>query len=95
MYVDTKDRVLGKKNLILRLKNKKITVKVRGNSDDSVKDLKKCSKNKYEINYYGTAGYSISSDVKFANKELDFSFANATLLQISKTSYFFNTFFRE
>lgn len=95
MYVDTKDRVLGKKNLILRLKNKKITVKARGNSADSVKDLKKCSKKKYEIDYYGTAGYSISSDVKFAKKELDSIFANVTLLQISKTSYFFNTFFRE
>ena len=51
MYVNTKDRVLGKKNLILRLKNKKITVKARDNSADSVKDLKKCSKKKYEIDY--------------------------------------------
>lgn len=78
MYVDTKDRVLGKKNLILRLKSKKITVKARGNSADSVEDLKKCSKKKYEIDYYGTAGYSISSDVKFKKEEFDSSFANVT-----------------
>ncbi len=75
MYIDTPDRKLKQKNLILRVKKGKLTVKSRGDSPEVIADLPKCerqkSSKKYEVDYFGTTGYSISSSIKFSPEELD------------------------
>lgn len=78
MYVDTPDRLLQQQNLILRVKQGKITLKARGAAPDSVLDLEKCDKKKYEIDYSGQADYSISSDLKFKDDEFDIAFTTIT-----------------
>ncbi|GAK56503.1 hypothetical protein U27_03465 [Candidatus Vecturithrix granuli] len=78
MYVDTPDRLLQQQNLILRVKEGKITLKARGATPDSVLDLEKCDKKKYEIDYSGQADYSISSDLKFKDDEFDITFTAIT-----------------
>jgi hypothetical protein len=75
IYIDTPDRKLKQKNLILLVKNGKLTVKSRGNSPEEIADLPKCerkkSSKKYEVDYFGTTGYSISSSIRFSPEELD------------------------
>ncbi len=78
MYVDTPDRLLRKQNLILRVKQKKITLKARGKAADAVLDLEKCDKKKYEIDYVEDSVYSISSDIKFKEDDFDVNFVNVT-----------------
>lgn len=78
MYVDTPDRLLQQQNLILRVKQGKITLKARGAAPGSVLDLEKCDKKKYEIDYSGQADYSISSDLKFKDEEFDITFTTIT-----------------
>lgn len=75
MYIDTPDRKLKRKNLILRVKSGKLTVKSRGSSPEAITDLPKCegkkSSKEYELDYFGKPGYSISSSIKFSPEELD------------------------
>ena len=75
MYVDTPDRKLQQKNLILRVKKGKLTVKARGKNPEDLIDLPKCERKKsskeYELDYFGKPGYSISSSIKFSSEELD------------------------
>lgn len=71
IYVDTKDRKLKKENLILRVRDGRITLKARGGSAASVMDLAKCDAKKYEIDYFDTPEYSVSSDIKFKKEEFE------------------------
>lgn len=71
IYVDTKDRKLKKENLILRVRDGRITLKARGPSAASVMDLAKCDSKKYEIDYFDIPEYSISSDIKFKKEEFE------------------------
>lgn len=77
MYIDTPDRKLKGKNLILRVKKGKLTVKARGTAPEVIADLPKCerkkSKKEYELDVFGKPGYSISSSIKFTHEELDIS----------------------
>lgn len=78
IYVDTEDRILQSKNLLLRVRAKDITLKARGPSSDSVVDLKKCDGKKYEIDYFGTPEYSVSSDIHIKTGEFDVSLSAIT-----------------
>ncbi len=78
MYVDTKDRALDKLHLILRVKKGKITIKARGASPEAVVDLEKCDKKKYEVDYFGSVAYSVSTDIKFKEEEFDIDFVDIT-----------------
>lgn len=75
MYIDTPDRKLQQKKLILRVKKGKLTVKARGATPENIMDLPKCerkkSSKKYELDYFGKPGYSISSSIRFTPEELD------------------------
>jgi len=77
MYIDTPDRKLQQKKLILRVKKGKLTVKARGATPEGILDLPKCdrekSSKKYELDYFGKPGYSISSSIRFTPEELDIS----------------------
>lgn len=78
MYVDTPERLLQQQNLILRVKEGKITLKARAETPDSVLDVAKCDKKKYEIDYSGQTEYAVSSDLKFKDDELDIAFTAIT-----------------
>ena len=75
MYIDTPDRKLKQKNLILRVKKGKLTVKSRGSAPEAISDIPKCEREKsskeYELDYFGKPGYSIASSIKFTPEELD------------------------
>jgi len=82
MYIDTPDRKLRAKNLILRLRTGQLTVKVRGASPEAVADLPECtyqkSKKKYEVDYFSTPRYSISSSITFTPEKLDIAINRIT-----------------
>ena len=63
-YVDSKTRELRKRNLIVRVREGRITLKARGPSPAQLLDLQSCRSKKYEMDYFGTRDYSISSDIK-------------------------------
>lgn len=75
MYIDTPDRKLQQKNLILRVKKGRLTVNVRGTTPEVLIDLPQCerkkSKKKYNLDYHGERTYSISSSIKFSMEDLD------------------------
>lgn len=71
IYVDDLAQGLEKKNLIVRVRQGQITVKARASSPDVLLDLAPCSSKKYEMDWFGTADYSISSDIKFKDEEFD------------------------
>jgi hypothetical protein len=81
MYIDTPDRKLKQKKLILRVKKGKLTVKSRGSAPEAIADIPKCDREKsskeYELDYFGKPGYSIASSIKFTPEELDI--ANNTI----------------
>ncbi len=76
MYVDTKDRVLRRENMILRVranvkkpKKSKVTVKSRSNDAATLVDI---PDGEYEIDVSGTKNtYSASLDIKYSKEELD------------------------
>jgi len=77
IYVDTEERILKSKNLILRVRAKDITLKARGPAADSVLDLKKCDQKKYEIDYFGVVPeYSISTYIDIKKGEFDTSLSS-------------------
>jgi len=71
IYVDSKEYGLEKSNLIVRVREGQITFKARASSPDVLLDLESCSSKKYEMDYFGTPDYSISSDLKFETSEFD------------------------
>ena len=73
IYVDSRDRVLDKNKIILRVREGLITAKARAPAPEVLLDLEKCSAKKYEVDYFGQPEYSISSDIKFKQEEFDLS----------------------
>ncbi len=71
IYVDDGAQGLEKKNLIVRVRQGQITVKARASSPDVLLDLAPCSSKKYEMDWFGTPDYSISSDIRFKDEEFD------------------------
>ncbi len=71
IYVDSKEYGLEKGNLIIRVRDGQITLKARASSPEVLLDLENCSSKKYEMDYFGTPDYSISSDIKFEASEFD------------------------
>lgn len=72
-YVDSRDRLLEKQKLIVRVRDGKITVKARATAPEVLLDLEKCSEKVYEMDFFETPEYSISSDIKFTKGEFDAS----------------------
>ena len=68
-YLDTKDRVLDKAHLIVRLRSGLFTVKARSTDLASLTDLQPCTRTKYEQDFFDEVGYSISSEVVFKKEE--------------------------
>ena len=87
MYIDTPDRKLKQKNLILRVKKGKLTVKARGATPENIMDLPKCerkkSSKKYELDYFGKPGYSISSSIRFVPEDLDIANNKITPVKVA------------
>ena len=79
MYVDSRDAILEKNSLIVRVRSGQITLKARAASPDFLLDLEKCSTKKYEMDYFGHPEYSISSDITFKAEELDITPASLTV----------------
>jgi hypothetical protein len=73
IYVDTRDRVLDRNKIILRVREGLITTKARALAPEVLLDLEKCSAKKYEVDYFQQPEYSISSDIKFKKEEFDVS----------------------
>ncbi len=71
IYVDARDRGLDRQNLIVRVRPGQITIKARASSADVLLDLAPCTSKKYEMDWFGTPDYSISSDIKFKDGEFD------------------------
>lgn len=71
IYVDSRAQGLEKANLIVRVRRGQITVKARAAAPDALLDLAPCSSKKYEMDWFGTPDYSISSDIKFKDEEFD------------------------
>ena len=68
-YLDTRDRVLDKAHLIVRLRGGLFTVKARSTDLASLTDLQPCTRIKYEQDFFDEVGYSISSEVVFKKEE--------------------------
>lgn len=70
-YIDSKDRVLAKANLILRLRPGLFTVKARSTNLNDLIDIKPCNdrKAKYELDFFEEPGYSISAEFKFKKED--------------------------
>lgn len=73
IYVDSRDRVLDKNKIILRVREGLITTKARALAPEVLLDLDQCGAKKYEMDYFGQPEYSISSDIKFKKEEFDVS----------------------
>jgi hypothetical protein len=73
IYVDTRERVLDKNKIILRVREGLITTRARALAPEVLLDLEKCSAKKYEVDYFYQPEYSISSDIKFKKEEFDVS----------------------
>ena len=70
-YVDSKERGLSRHHLIVRVRDGQITIKARASTPAVLLDLQGCTSKKYEMDYFGTPDYSISSDVAFSPDEYD------------------------
>ena len=69
VYQDTRERVLDKAHLILRVRSGLLTVKARSTSLEDLIDLKPCETIKYEEDYLKEVGYSISSELKLKKED--------------------------
>jgi hypothetical protein len=69
IYIDSRDYVLDKHFLIVRVRQGQITIKSRGAAPESLIDLADCGAKKYEMDYFAKPEYSISSDIKFKPEE--------------------------
>jgi hypothetical protein len=68
-YVDASGRGLARHNLIVRVRDRHVTVKARGSSLDRLADLPACTSRKYEEDEFVEPEYSISSDLKFHHRD--------------------------
>jgi hypothetical protein len=68
-YVDSRQRVLSRNNLIVRVRDRRVTVMARASATDRLLGLPACSARKYELDDFGVAEYSISSDLKFRHQD--------------------------
>ena len=71
IYVDSRARDLQRRHLIVRLRQGRIDVKARAAAPAALLDLGECTSRKYEMDYFGTPDYSISSEIVFDRDELD------------------------
>lgn len=69
VYVDSRDYVLDKSYLIVRVRQGQITIKSRAAAPESLIDLEDCGAKKYEMDYFAKPNYSISSDILFKPEE--------------------------
>jgi hypothetical protein len=82
IYVDSRDRVLDRNKVILRVREGQITTKARALAPEVLLDLEKCSAKKYEVDYFLQPEYSISSDIKFKKEEFDVSPSKWTITDL-------------
>lgn len=82
IYVDSRESVLNKNNIILRVREGQITTKTRALVPEVLLDLEKCSAKKYEVDYFYQPEYSISSDIKFKTEEFDVSPSKWTITDL-------------
>ena len=68
-YVDSRQRVLSRHHLIVRVRDGQVTVKARAPATNRLLGLPACSARKYELDDFGAAEYSISSDLRFRPDE--------------------------
>ena len=68
-YLDTRDRLLDRAHLIVRLRKGLFTIKARSTNLDELVDLKNCFKPKYEQDYFEDIGYSISVEIRHEKEE--------------------------
>ena len=68
-YIDTRDRLLDRAHLIVRLRKGLFTIKARSTNIDELIDLDICEKPKYERDYFGEIGYSISAEIRYEKDE--------------------------
>jgi hypothetical protein len=80
-YLDTRDRLLDKAHLIVRLRKGLFTVKARANALEELVDIENCGKPKYEQDYFGEIGYSISAEIRFEKDEWLADPTKATMAQ--------------
>ena len=71
VYLDSKGRDLQQHNLIARVRRKHIDFKARAASPAALLDLAACTSGKYEMDWFGTPEYSISSEITFDRDEFD------------------------
>ena len=68
-YLDTRDRLLDRAHLIVRLRKGLFTIKARSTNIDELIDLDICEKPKYEQDYFGEVGYTISAEIRYEKDE--------------------------
>jgi hypothetical protein len=71
VYLDSRGNRLEGHNLIVRVREGRITIKARSTSPTNLLDLERCASGKYEVDRFEAPEYSISSDVDYWAGELD------------------------
>jgi hypothetical protein len=71
VYLDSPGRDLQRHNLIVRVRRRHVDFKARAASPAALLDLEACSSRKYELDWFGTPEYSISSEIAFDAGEFD------------------------
>jgi hypothetical protein len=69
IYIDSRNYVLDKSYLTVRVRQGQITVRSRGATPEILIDVGDCGSKKYEMDYFVKPYYSISSDIKFKPEE--------------------------
>ena len=80
-YFDTRDRLLDRAHLIFRNRKGLVTIKSRSENVDDLIDLDTCGKPKYELDYFGDVGYTVSAEIRFEKEEWALDPTKATLGQ--------------
>jgi hypothetical protein len=68
-YFDTRDRLLDRAHLIFRNRKGLVTIKSRSENIEDLVDLDTCGKPKYELDYFGDVGYTVSAEIRFEKEE--------------------------
>jgi len=68
-YFDTRDRLLDRAHLIFRNRKGLVTIKSRSENVEDLVDLDTCGKPKYELDYFGDVGYTVSAEIRFEKEE--------------------------
>ena len=80
-YLDSRDRLLDRAHLILRVRPGLFTVKSRTTNMAEMVDLPVCQKAKYELDYFEEIGYSISAEIRHEKDEWIPDVTKATVAQ--------------